>query len=95
MEQYYTYIIQSESTGKYYIGHTNDLDQRLLQHNTHSFRGSPATKRLAGPWKIVYSEAFKTRSEEMKREKQIKSWKNKHSIENLIDQSVESRRSRD
>ncbi|MBZ0201863.1 MAG: GIY-YIG nuclease family protein [Ignavibacteria bacterium] len=31
---YYTYIIQSESTGKLYIGQTNNLHNRLLQHNS-------------------------------------------------------------
>lgn len=32
---FYTYILQSESTGKYYVGQTNNLGQRLLRHNTH------------------------------------------------------------
>jgi putative endonuclease len=95
MEKYYTYIIQSESTSKYYIGHTHDLNQRLKQHNEHAFSGSLATKRLKGPWELVFTETFKTRSEAMKREKTLKSWKNTKAIEKLIAQSVESRRSRD
>ena len=92
MERFYTYIIQSESTGRYYIGHTHDLETRIHQHNTHSYKGSASTKRLKGPWKLVYTEEFATRSEAMTREKQIKGWKSRKSIERLIvAQPVESR----
>ncbi|HOP62926.1 MAG TPA: GIY-YIG nuclease family protein [Spirochaetota bacterium] len=87
MEKFFTYIIQSESTERYYIGHTHDLDDRLQQHNTHVFRGSISTKRLKGPWKLVYSEQFQCRSEAMKREKQIKNWKSSKAIKDLIEKS--------
>jgi len=30
---FYAYIIYSESTDKYYIGHTHSLDLRLIRHN--------------------------------------------------------------
>jgi len=95
MDTYFVYILQSGTTGKYYIGHTHDIDQRLRQHNEHTFSGSLSTKRLPGPWILVYSESYKTRSEAMKREKILKSWKSTKAIEKLIAQSVESRHRRD
>ena len=88
MKQFCTYIIQSESTGRYYIGHTQDIEQRLAQHNTHSFIGSSATKRIKGPWKVVYSQPCNSRSDAMKLEKKIKSWKSKNAIDSLIKSSV-------
>jgi putative endonuclease len=87
MEQFITYILQSESTGRYYIGHTHNLEQRLRQHNEHLLSGSLSTKRLVGPWKLVYSESFETRTEAIKRENVLKSWKNKNAIERFIAQS--------
>ena len=84
MKKYFTYILQSETTGRYYIGHTQDIEQRIHQHNNHTFSGSLATKRLKGPWKLVYSEVHPTRSVAMKREKEIKSWKSRRSIQELI-----------
>jgi putative endonuclease len=96
MEKYYTYILQSESTGKYYVGHTHDMEQRLKQHNDHAFSGSLATKRLKGPWKLVYSEKFETRAEAVRREREFKSLKSSKAVERfLLAQSVESRHSRD
>jgi putative endonuclease len=30
---FYTYIIQSEKSGRYYIGHTENIEARLERHN--------------------------------------------------------------
>ena len=96
MKEFYIYIIQSETTGKYYIGHTHNIDERLYQHNNHTYKGSLSTKRLKGPWKLVYSKEFETRSDAMQREKIIKSWKSHKAIDKFIlAQLEESRQSRD
>ena len=89
----FTYIIQSESTGRFYVGSTDDVDRRLAQHNNPEYKGSLTTKRFKGPWKIVYLEPFESRSEAISREKQIKAWKSRKAIQELI-QSVEFRHSR-
>ncbi|MBT8490576.1 MAG: GIY-YIG nuclease family protein [Deltaproteobacteria bacterium] len=84
---FYVYILQSDSTGRFYIGHTNNLDRRLAEHNESSNKNSLTTKRFKGPWQLVHSEQFATRSEAMIREKQIKSWKSRAAINNLIERS--------
>ena len=85
---FYTYILQSEATGRYYIGSTDNLDRRFKEHNDPHYSGSKTTKRFKGPWNLAYSETFNTRSEAMLREKQIKSWKSAKAITCLIDSSV-------
>ncbi len=84
MTKYYLYIIQSESTGKFYIGHTRDVERRFQQHNNHRYPGSASTKRMKGPWTLVYTEEYATRSEAMTREKEIKLWKSRKAIERII-----------
>ena len=81
---YFTYILQSESTGRYYIGSTDNLDHRVAQHNDPSYKGSKTTKRFKGPWKLVYAESSQTRSEAMSREREIKSWQSRQAISDLI-----------
>ena len=81
---YFTYILQSESTGRYYIGSTDNLDRRVAQHNDPSYKGSKTTNRFKGPWKLVYAESSQTRSEAMSREREIKSWKSRQAISDLI-----------
>ncbi|KAF0142759.1 MAG: hypothetical protein FD122_359 [Stygiobacter sp.] len=77
---YYTYILYSPSIGKYYIGYTHDLNLRLERHN--SGWGKFSSKGI--PWQLVYSEEHMEKSQAIKRENEIKSWKSKKEIEKLI-----------
>ena len=79
--QFYVYILFSISRNSYYVGYTGDeLEKRLRKHNT-DHKGF--TGHLAD-WKLKYSETFNTKSDAMKREKQIKHWKSRKLIEKLI-----------
>jgi putative endonuclease len=80
----FVYILQSETTGRFYIGSTDDLERRLSEH----IRGhSPAT-RGRGPWKLVYTEKFETLLEARRRELEIKRWKSAKMIQALEHSSV-------
>ncbi|MGE5892939.1 MAG: GIY-YIG nuclease family protein [bacterium] len=81
---YFVYILESESTSQFYVGHTDDIERRLSQHNDPHYRGSKHKKRFSGPWRCVYTELFTTRSAAMSREKQIKAKKSRAHIESLI-----------
>jgi len=71
MVKYYTYVLKSLSTGGIYIGSTQDLEKRVESHNN----GLSSYTKGRMPWKLVYSETYKSRSEAMKREKFLKSGK--------------------
>ena len=77
---YFLYILNSPSRKKYYIGYTSNPDARLIKHNSKHKGFTHGVK----DWEIVYTEQFQTKQEAMKREKQIKSWKNRQLIEALI-----------
>ncbi|MBI3115681.1 MAG: GIY-YIG nuclease family protein [Candidatus Kerfeldbacteria bacterium] len=74
------YILQSTKTKRYYTGVTSDLGKRLQRHNT----GRNTSTRGRGPWKIVYQEAFETKSQALKRERQIKRYKGGKAFYNLL-----------
>ena len=74
--KYSTYILESESTGKLYIGQTSDLEKRIERHNSG---GSRYTKGK-GPWKLLFSVSFETRSEAMMFEKKLKNYRNRDRI---------------
>jgi putative endonuclease len=80
---YFIYILQSESSGRYYIGHTEDLQKRIAQHNDPHYTLTTFTKTHKGPWVLVYSETFATRADAMKREREIKAKKSRCFIEEL------------
>jgi putative endonuclease len=74
------YILYSSHIDQYYVGHTQNIEERLSRHNA---RRSLSTKK-GRTWILVYSETFETRSEAMLREKSIKKMKSRTYIEQLI-----------
>ncbi len=75
------YILQSESTKRFYIGCAAHVLSRLAEHQ----RGQTISTRGRGPWVLVHQEQFATLREARLREKQLKSWKSHRSIQELID----------
>ena len=75
------YILYSESTDSYYIGETIDIENRLLEHNTHFFTGA-FTKR-ADDWAVFLTIECKNRTQARKIESHIKRMKSKTYILNL------------
>ncbi|MDO8496158.1 MAG: GIY-YIG nuclease family protein [bacterium] len=82
---YTIYAIISKSSKKIYIGQTIDIDTRLKQHNDggNDHLGK-YTAQNKGPWKLIYTEPCNTRSEALKREKQLKSFRGREFIKKLI-----------
>ena len=77
---WYTYIIYSYIIDHYYIGYSEDIDKRLAHH----LSGTSRFTSRANDWKIVYSEQFATKTEAIKREREIKRMKSRKYIESLI-----------
>jgi putative endonuclease len=80
MDVYYLYVLQSESTGRFYVGHTRDLAERLQRHD----HGRSLFTKSKGPFRLVYLEKYGSRSEAAKREAEIKAKKSRPYIEQLI-----------
>lgn len=77
---YSTYILYSSSLKKYYIGSTQNIDDRLKRHNA----GRSTYTRRGMPWILVYQETYETRQEAYKRELRIKSYKGGIQFKELI-----------
>ncbi len=74
------YIIYSTNFDQYYVGHTQNIEDRLSRHNS----GRSLSTKKGKPWNLVYTEIFETRSEAMLREKAIKKMKSRTYLEQLI-----------
>ena len=86
-EKYHTYILFSPRLDNYYVGHSQNIEERI--NNYHNVGKAKYTKRGI-PWRLVYSKAFDTRADAMKHEREIKLRKSRRFIEKLV-QSVPSR----
>ena len=74
------YILKSIKNGRYYIGHTGNLEDRLLRHNN----GRSKATRSGAPWELEYSEKYNTKSAAYRREMQIKKYKGGEAFRKLI-----------
>ena len=70
--EFSVYILQSESSDRFYCGQTTDLQVRLSQHNDPNNDLSKTTKRFKGPWKLIWSRTVGSGSEAVRLERQIK-----------------------
>ena len=65
-----TYILRC-SNGQYYVGSTENLEERMKLHN--SGKGGQFTSRHL-PFELVYTEEFDSYAEAFRRERQLHGW---------------------
>lgn len=70
---FHTYILHC-ADGSYYVDHTDNLEQRIAQHQSGEIPGYTQTRR---PVALVWSQDFGTRDEALSAEQQIKGWSRK------------------
>ena len=73
---FYLYIIFSKKLDKYYVGQTDNIFNRLFQHNS----GYSKFTSKASDWELKYSEEFDLRENAYKREMEIKKKKSRKYI---------------
>jgi predicted GIY-YIG superfamily endonuclease len=74
------YVLKSKSSGRYYIGSTSNLKQRLTHHRSG---GTYSTARM-GEFDLVFQQEFETLIEARDAERRIKGWKRKDFIDKMI-----------
>lgn len=76
----YVYILKCKDE-TLYTGYTNNLEKRLKVHNEG--KGAKYT-RARLPVELLYFEEYETKSEAMKREREIKKMKKSEKIKKLL-----------
>ena len=75
-----TYIIYSKTLDRYYIGSTSNFSERLKYH-LYNHKGYTAR---AKDWVYVYHCSFESKVEATQHEREIKRWKSRQKLEELI-----------
>ena len=83
---FFVYFLYSASSDIYYIGHTNNIDRRLAEHN-HSDHNTFTSKHR--PWVLqYYFKISNSRSDAQKIENFIKKQKSRRLIVKIIDDKL-------
>jgi putative endonuclease len=77
---FYTYVLKSEKRGNFYTGVTNNLEQRLKQHNS----GLVFSTKHIRPFKLIYFEACLDKDDAYRRERYLKTGMGKRYLRNRM-----------
>lgn len=77
MKQYYVYILASRHNGTLYIGVTNDLKRRIVEHKSGLVDGF--SKKYSVD-RLVHFEHYEDIRNAILREKRLKTWKREWKI---------------
>lgn len=77
---YYIYILKSGTDERFYTGFSGNLKKRLEDHN----KGSVDSTKNRRPLELIYYEAYKEKSDALKREKFLKTTKGKLQLRKQI-----------
>jgi len=77
---YYVYILQSLKDNNFYVGYSNNLNNRMNQHNL----GKIVSTKNRRPLKLVYYEACLNQQDATHREKYLKTSWGKRYIKNRL-----------
>ena len=78
MNTFYVYILTNMKNGTLYIGFTNDLYRRMVEHKGKLVKGF---SQKYGLDMLVYFEEYESSSEAFERERQLKKWNRAWKIE--------------
>jgi tRNA/rRNA methyltransferase len=67
---FWTYMLRC-ADDSYYVGHTDDIDRRMAEHQSGALQGYTAARR---PVELVWNEGFQSREEAQATEARIKAW---------------------
>ena len=83
---FFIYILFSEKLNRYYVGTTDDVERRLLEHNSIVYPDSFTSKGI--PWQLKFKYTCDSSEQAYKLERFIKKMKSRKFIERLIDDEM-------
>jgi len=77
---FYTYVLQSELDGNFYVGYTRDLKLRFEQHE----KGKVNSTKERRPLKLIYYEACVNQEDALQRERYLKTYNGKRFLHKRV-----------
>jgi len=77
---FFVYILEAKENKRFYIGQTENLEERVKRHN----KGYNLSTRAYIPWDLKWWKDFETRSEAIKIERKLKGIKKREGLEKFV-----------
>lgn len=83
-DMHYTYVLKSLKDKKLYIGRSDDLKRRIDEHK----KGKVEATKYRLPIELIFYEAFKNKTDAIRRENYFKTTKGKRALMIMLKESV-------
>ena len=80
MKFYYVYVLHNAQRNFIYIGYSENLKKRYHEHNSGNVKSTKAYK----PLKLIFYEAYSTKSDAKRREMYLKSNKGRTTLMTML-----------
>lgn len=87
---YYVYVLLSEKDKNFYIGFTENIDQRLDEHNS----GKNVSTKLRRPLSLIYCEGHTSKFDALRREGYFKTNKGKTTLKRILKDALSKNESK-
>jgi putative endonuclease len=87
---YYVYVLLSQKDNNFYVGFSENIDQRLDEHNA----GKNVSTKLRRPFGLIYHEAHTSKSDALRRERYFKTTKGKVTLKQILKDALSNNKSK-
>lgn len=84
---YYVYILRSLKDGLFYIGYSEDLKTRVVDHN----KGKNLSTKNRRPLELIFYESFRSKDDALRREDYFKTTKGKVTLKQMLKRFLQSK----
>ncbi len=81
---FYVYFLKSQNYNQFYVGYTTDLKKRFKKHNAGLVQSTKPYK----PWKLIFYEAYKSKTDAKRRELYLKTTKGRKGLRLMLRDSL-------
>ena len=82
---FYVYFLNSEiKPDQFYVGYTEDLENRLKKHNA----GEVQSTKPYFPWAVIYFEVFTSMKDAKQREQYLKTTKGRRTLRLMLQDTL-------
>lgn len=80
----YVYVLYSQSSDRFYVGYTLDLEKRFAEHN----KGLNFSTKAYRPWQLIYYEAHTNEADAKRREKYLKTTAGDRALHRMLTEKL-------
>jgi putative endonuclease len=84
---HYVYVLRSLKDGLFYVGYSDDLRQRVADHN----KGKNISTKNRRPLELIFYEAYPNKKDALRRERYFKTTKGKTTLKQILKEYLQQK----